>query len=577
LIYILVYRFYYKRMSKANKILESILGVEQFEKKPDGIRGILQTKNYEDFTILSDAGIKLIEFSGAKIANKCLPGDHVCWNGEKCMLELRDEYHPIVGTIQLTHSSKFGLTSRGVPMYLFTPYNKCFPHFIVGCSEKDISSNKIGLIKFDKWDGTFPRGVLEQIIGTSGDYTSEKQALIWLSSPWKYPKGTYKPETTENYERMKLTGYTFNIDPIGCKDIDDVLTFEQLSQDIWLITITISDVARYVENGSIIDIYASLIGQTLYDSDGKIQRPMLPKEYSEERCSLLPGKKSHGVSLQFKWNGIEISDKVWIETEFVCDKSYSYEEFQESNSKYKPILCALANYLAKDNLEDSHKWIEQCMVFYNKEVGKILKDMSMGVLRTHSEPDIDKFEKYKNYESCGVDIKQLAISSAEYCLADEPNTTHFGLNTDTYAHATSPIRRYADLINQRILKIYISKSTEKYIVPISMHDLNYRVKLNRQYEYGLSFLNAISTGEKQFKGIILDLVIVKDDRMKVRIYIPMWKKTISVIYKMIDSNTILSRDESCIINVIEGNEVEIECTFNVNAFHWKDRVIVNIL
>ena len=162
--------------SKANKLLEGMLGVEQLQEKPQGLRGILQTKNYSDFIILSDGGDEIHRFSGAKLANKCLPGDHVFWNEGKCHLELHDSHPPIVGTVELVNKSKYGLTSRGIPIYLFTPYNKSYPHFIVGCSEKDVSKNRIGLINFDNWSSTstFPRGQLQQLLGVSGDFEADE-------------------------------------------------------------------------------------------------------------------------------------------------------------------------------------------------------------------------------------------------------------------------------------------------------------------------------------------------------------------------------------------------------------------
>ena len=298
-------------MNNAQKYLSSVFGTEQFQDKPLGIQGILQTKDYNEFIILSDTGNELHRFTGAKLANKCLPGDHVNWNGSKCQLELRDEHPPIVGTLELTNKSKYGLTSRGAPIYLFTTYNKSYPHFIVGCSDKEVAKNKIGLIKFDDWtaSSTFPRGQLQQVLGVSGNFKAETEALMWQACPWKYPKGPYPAQSKENILRKELKGYTFNIDPIGCKDVDDVLTFEELDKGKWLITITISDVATYVEDGTTVDIFASLIGQTLYDNSGTVLRPMLPREYSEEPCSLIPGKESYGISLQFIWDGKEITNK----------------------------------------------------------------------------------------------------------------------------------------------------------------------------------------------------------------------------------------------------------------------------
>lgn len=561
-------------MSKANALLEQLLGVQQFQDKPIGIQGILQTKDYSEFIILSDTGNELHKFTGAKLANKCLAGDHIAWDGKKCILELRDEHPLIVGTLELTNKSKYGLTSRGVPIYLFTPYNKSYPHFIVGCSEKDVSKNKIGLIKFDDWSAssTFPRGQLQQVLGTSGDFEAEKQALIWQACPWKYPKGSYTPQSKENILRQELKGFTFNIDPEGCKDVDDVLTFEEIENDKWKVTITISDVATFVEDGSAVDIYASLIGQTLYDNDGAILRPMLPKEYSEEVCSLIPGKPSYGISLQFIWDGKEITNKEWFESQLITNKSYTYEEFQESDSQYKTILAQISSYLAKEEVTDSHKWIEQCMLFYNNEAGRILKQAGMGILRKHSAPNLEKLEKYKTHLP---ELEKLAYSSAEYCLADEKETRHFGLESDNYAHVSSPIRRYADLVNQRVLKIHIRNLKERYIVQLAMYDMNYRAKLNKSFSRDMDFLTAISTGQTTFKGVIIDKIII-DEQMKVKIYIPLWKRAISANYKYIGENIVLSRDEKREVDVSEFREVEVKCAFNVNSRNWKERIIISI-
>ena len=75
------------------------------ENPPSSLRGILQTKDYERFMILSDVGDVIHTFVGSKKANRCLPGDHVGWVDDKCELELRDQHPLIVGTLQLTSKS----------------------------------------------------------------------------------------------------------------------------------------------------------------------------------------------------------------------------------------------------------------------------------------------------------------------------------------------------------------------------------------------------------------------------------------------------------------------------------------
>lgn len=560
---------------KNEAVISQLLGVSPYEEKPDGIHGILYTKDYIHFKILSDIGNLLYEFTGAKLANHCLPGDHIRWTNGKCELELRNHYPLLVGTIELTGSSTYGLTRRGIPMYLFTPYDKSYPPFIVGCSEKDKRFNKIGLIQFEEWTANFPRGSLQQTLGTSGETEAEKNALIWQACPWKYPKYDYEPERTDKTERTQLQGYSFHIDPEGCKDVDDVFTFEQINDTCWRITITISDVATYIEDGSAIDIMASLIGQTLYSKEGKMIRPMLPAAYSEHACSLLPGKESYGVSLQFVWDGSSIHDVKWLETVLQVDKSYSYEEFQAASTPYHAPLTAIATYLANNGsiITDAHEWVEQMMIFYNTEAGKKLKAANMGILRRHSAPDRKKWEEYMAHVP---ELRFLALQSAEYVLAEESDTMHYGLSSDTYAHASSPIRRYADLVNQRILKHLIRNSLQYYIVPISMHDMNTREKAIKRFARDMDFLDALSTGKTNFAGIIMDRIKKDDNMTKVKIYIPEWKRMISATYKTVSDNIVLSRDETVEIDISLYREVQIQCTFMMQSRCWKERVVLQI-
>ena len=304
-------------------------------------------------------------------------------------------------------------------------------------------------------------------------------------------------------------------------------------------------------------------------------RPMLPAAYSEHACSLLPGKESYGVSLQFVWDGTTIHDIQWLETVLEVDKSYSYEEFKMASTPYHSVIRALATYLAKTEHEitDSHEWIEHMMIFYNTEAGKKLKAANMGILRRHSAPDQ---EKWKNYMEHVPTLKFLAMQAAEYVLAEESDTMHYGLSSDTYAHASSPIRRYADLVNQRILKQLIHHCTEYYIVPITMHDMNVRVKAIKRFARDMDFVEALATGRTVFTGIIMDRVPKEHQRTKVKIYIPEWKRMVSATYKTVSNDVVLSRDETTEINVSLYREVQVHCTFMMQSRCWKERVVLQI-
>ena len=226
--------------------------------------------------------------------------------------------------------------------------------------------------------------------------------------------------------------------------------------------------------------------------------------------------------------------------------------------------------MAGTALDDSHKWVEQMMIFYNKEAGKILKTARMGILRRHSAPNQERLERYKQFLP---EFEHFAFSAAEYCLAEETNTTHYGLDSDTYAHTSSPIRRYADLVNQRVLKLIIQGSSEKYIVPLAMYDMKQREKAIKHFARDVDFLKAITSGNT-FTGIIMDTV-KKENRLKIKVYIYEWKRIVSVYYKIQDG-VILSKDETTEIDATLYRKVKVECAIIPNARNWKERSVIHI-
>ena len=78
----------------------------------------------------------------------------------------------IAGVLQLTNKTRYGLTSRNVPMYLFSPLNNEFPQMIVASTHRDLKRN-ILVIAEKINDDKLPRG---QIVGTSRTERKTKDA-----------------------------------------------------------------------------------------------------------------------------------------------------------------------------------------------------------------------------------------------------------------------------------------------------------------------------------------------------------------------------------------------------------------
>jgi exoribonuclease R len=320
---------------------------------------------------------------------------------------------------------------------------------------------------------------------------------------------------------------------------------------------------------SALDVVASTIGQTLY-KDGQAIRPMLPHALSEDAFSLLPGKERLGISLSFKWKDSVKSDFEWFESKLVNQKTFTYDEAQISEI---PEIKILASVFC---VEDSHDWIAEAMKLYNLEAAKLLVSSGVGILRTHRAPDLERLAKYTSWDSS---LASLANSSAQY-IDYQPgvNTTHFGLDTNAYCHITSPIRRYADLMNQRLLKQIIRGNKESLYVTCSIHELNVRAKASKAFERDLCYMRALNSNSNHCVGRILD-IIKKEEHVKLRILVSEWKRVINVTYKgsqVEDAWLIKSKDEKTERLVKEGDLIGIDFAANLTARRWKERLVISL-
>ena len=430
----------------------------------------------------------------------------------------------IPGILEVSSKTIYGLTSKNVPIYRFRPLNKNRSDHLVGCSLKDRSKNMLALV--EKSDTR--RTNLIRLIGPCGDLQSEKEALLfqYASTTWKkFDATTLTPPNMST--RTLVNGYTFNIDPPGCKDIDDTIT---IGYD-GFIYITIADVASWMVTNPDLFKKASLIGQTVYD-DGKIVSSLLP---IEDQCSLLPNTPRAGVSMRFKWTGTQITDVSFEEVTLVNNESLTYENAQ--TFKYAGLLSEIASYLAGKDVTDSHDWIEQFMIFYNCEVATRLVTKGNGILRSQDSADI---EKLNDYMRIGIDELFLANKSAKYIPASAPQK-HWGLNKDYYCHATSPIRRFADIVNQMVLCGY----DVSFVEYDQLNDLQTQAK---KYERETFFLQTIlSTSSRVVNGISLN------DH---RVWVPEWKRIVT-----------------CKNDAVPGTKRTLKYSLDMNQLSWKRRMV----
>jgi exoribonuclease R len=522
-------------------------------------------KNSRNYTILDQDGAVVETTYDAHRIPFCLSGDSVIYDykNEVYTVVKRAKYPLLAGRLELASKTKYGMTARGYPMYLFLPFRKEFPPFIVGCSEKDTSKNRLALIEFESWTSDLPRGVIKQMLGTCGDKVAERTALLWTHSPWRIPKHlrTLTPEIESLYPGLRVPSpeQTFSIDPAGCRDVDDALSIK-INDDRIELWITIADVADVIQRDTALDRTAKEIAQTTYEH-GRAVCPMLPVAYSEGSCSLLEGQSRKGLTLVLTIYKQYIIKKQWMRTTIINKRQYTYENFIEEAPKDGLPLDLLEKvfHILGSKTRDVHEWVEVCMLTYNIEAAKLIQgQVNGGILRKHK----GKNEiTWNEYEQLCPGLGRLAEAAAQYCSPKDSDTEHRGLGHVAYCHASSPIRRYADLINQRAIHAILDGMAAPSTDWQEIAWLNQRQKDCKHYERDLAFLEILLSGDKP----IVDAIVINKkkvegliDTLSYSLWIDAWKRVVS--WKTTD---ILEK----------GEHIRLQYYANPSSRFWKDRLV----
>uniref|UniRef100_A0A486XMC5 Ribonuclease R n=1 Tax=Rheinheimera sp. BAL341 TaxID=1708203 RepID=A0A486XMC5_9GAMM len=139
---------------------------------------------------------------------------------------------------------------------------------------------------------------------------------------------------------------------------------------------------------------------------------------------------------------------------------------------------------------ESHKIIEECMIMANVAAARFIeKHEAHTLFRVHERPDADRFDNFRRFlAELGIDanlsaeptpleltqtlekigdrpdrelIETTMLRSMKQAVYQGDNQGHFGLALEAYAHFTSPIRRYPDLVLHRGIKALLAKQGQK--------------------------------------------------------------------------------------------------------------------
>jgi exoribonuclease-2 len=269
------------------------------------------------------------------------------------------------------------------------------------------------------------------------------------------------------------------IDGQSTLDYDDAISFEEYG-DSCCLGVHIVDVAHFVKKDDPIDREARLRASSIYMPDRKI--PMLPPDLAEGFCSLKAGELRPAISLLIHLSKtLEIQDYEIIPSLIRVQRQLTYYDVNTVADTSREIasLCDIATKFRQKRLSDGavqislpdiSVWIgdsgeisvnrinrespgrmmvAEIMIMANWLMAKFLSSHGVSaVFRSQPGP------RDRLYKGCEGSLFQNYMQRrllSRFMLLNQPER-HSGLGLDAYVTATSPIRKYYDLVTQRQIR-----------------------------------------------------------------------------------------------------------------------------
>lgn len=141
--------------------------------------------------------------------------------------------------------------------------------------------------------------------------------------------------------------------------------------------------------------------------------------------------------------------------------------------------------IEKTERNDAHKLIEECMILANVSAARFVeKHKEPSLFRIHDRPSTEAITAFRTVlAELGLELpggnkpepkdygellnsiadrpdhemlQTMLLRSMKQAIYDPENRGHFGLSLSSYAHFTSPIRRYPDLLLHRAIKYLLA-------------------------------------------------------------------------------------------------------------------------
>ena len=337
---------------------------------------------------------------------------------------------------------------------------------------------------------TSPEAIFNHLVSVGVWDTDENVDILRFNIPTDFPAAVLDQAQTvatttaaaafKDDERVDLTHLsTITIDGQSTQDFDDALSIE-IRDDHYLVGIHISDVAQYIRKGDLLDETARSRGSSIYMPDARIS--MAPPLLAENRLSLRKGQLRPTIStmVKFSRSGDIISYDIFpavirvdhqltyfeanvsteggdaIET--LHDIALRFREKRLAQGALQIILPEISVWLDESGLPVVNRvnrespgrlLIAEMMILANWLSARFLAEKGLpAIFRSQPKP---KERILKNGTGTLFQNWMQRKLLNRFVLRPTPDH-HCGLGLDAYVTATSPIRKYFDLVTQRQIR-----------------------------------------------------------------------------------------------------------------------------
>jgi len=324
------------------------------------------------------------------------------------------------------------------------------------------------LVRMGIWDEDVNLRLRMDQVPTSFSGDAERAALAAAKKPFR----------DHSWDMTALHAVT--VDSSATMDIDDALSLVVDGNKIRL-GIHITDVAHFVEAGSMLDLEVRQRAISLYLPDLTI--PMIPRSLSESSASLVVGEPRPCISVMARFNAnFELEHFEVVPVVIRVKERLTYEEIDarvQQGSVTEHLMFRLAGALRQKRLEggaiifrdpelavhvnedkaievvvrdreaSSQVLVSEFMILANSLFASFLMDRGIPALfRTQPAPS-EKIEIKEYYDPVESYRSKKNLAKGDIVTKAAPHAT---LGLSAYTTATSPLRRYTDLVVQRQLR-----------------------------------------------------------------------------------------------------------------------------